>query len=76
ASVELPEFEPPVLRLRADFRPGHELVLRWSWLYFDPPRELGLDAGGDPLRDTRHEDAVLRAVAELWPRAGRAEEQV
>ncbi|MFI8809099.1 DEAD/DEAH box helicase [Micrococcus luteus] len=76
ASVELPEFEPPVLRLRADFRPDHELVLRWSWLYFDPPRELGLDAGGDPLRDTRHEDAVLRAVAELWPRAGRAEEQV
>ncbi|WP_286670229.1 DEAD/DEAH box helicase [Micrococcus porci] len=73
ASVELPEFEPPVLRLQADFRPGHRLVLRWSWLYFDPPRELGL--GHDGLRDPRHEEAVLRAAAQVWPRVGRAEEQ-
>ncbi|MDY6054982.1 DEAD/DEAH box helicase [Micrococcus sp.] len=73
-SVELPEFEPPVLRLQADFRPDHRLVLRWSWLYFDPPRELGL-TDPDALRDPRHEDAVLRAAAEVWPRAGRAEEQ-
>lgn len=76
ASVELPEFEPPVLRLRADFQKDHRLVLRWSWLYFDPPRELGMNPAGDTLRDVRHEDAVLRAAAEAWPRAGRAEEQV
>lgn len=73
ASVELPEFEPPVLRLQADFRPDHRLVLRWSWLYFDPPREL--DLGAEGLRDPRHEEAVVRAAVEVWPRAARTEEQ-
>ncbi|MCT2007574.1 DEAD/DEAH box helicase [Micrococcus lylae] len=68
-SVDLPEFEPPTLRLQADFQPDHQLDLYWSWLYFDPPRQVEVDAR-DALRDTAHERQVLARAAEVWPRAG------
>lgn len=74
ASVDLPEFEPPTLRLQAGFQPDHRLDLSWSWLYFDPPRQVEVDAS-DALRDTAHEQRVLQAAAEVWPRAGEAGRQ-
>ncbi|XNY99845.1 SNF2-related protein [Micrococcus luteus] len=73
-SVDLPEFEPPTLRLQADFQADHRLDLYWSWLYFDPPRQVEVDAR-DALRDTAHEQRVAARAAEVWPRAGRTGRQ-
>ncbi|MDO5634797.1 MAG: DEAD/DEAH box helicase [Micrococcus sp.] len=73
-SVTLPEFEPPTLRLQAHFRPDHHLQLAWSWLYFDPPREVDLDDTG-ALRDAEHEATVLAQAVSVWPRAAAASDQ-
>ena len=73
-SVVLPEFEPPTLRLQATFHPDHVLQLVWSWLYFDPPREVEIDEK-DALRDLAHEESVLREALAVWPRAARTGRQ-
>ncbi len=73
-SVDLPEFEPPTLRLQADFQPDHQVELYWSWLYFDPPRQVEVGSR-DALRDAAHEQRVAARAAEVWPRAGRTARQ-
>ncbi|GAA4283723.1 hypothetical protein GCM10022261_12540 [Brevibacterium daeguense] len=74
-SVDLPEFAPPNLRLRAEFGKGDALTLRWSWEYHDPDREVPIDDSGDERRDTEVERTVLDELKQFWPSLGERERE-
>ncbi|UPK76870.1 DEAD/DEAH box helicase [Nocardioidaceae bacterium SCSIO 66511] len=65
-SVELPEIATPRVRLYAEFRPGHELALRWEYVYAvgDDERTYPIDSTDEPeRRDVRTErELAVRAT--------------